>query len=86
MERRLTYTASFDRIGRRRDVAPLVTEVLDDADAGDTFARSVDRYARKYLGSQDVDVLAYEDGTGAILVGGFRRAGTFAWSCQRDDT
>jgi hypothetical protein len=76
----VTYVATFERIGRSRTVAPLTVTVEDGEEAGDRFAERVDRYARRHLGSHDVEVLVYEDGGGSIVVGGIRNAGDFTWS------
>jgi hypothetical protein len=76
----VTYVATFDRIGRSRMVAPLTVTVEDDETAGDRLAERVDRYARRHLGSHDVEVWVYEDGGGSIIVGGIRSAGDFTWT------
>lgn len=49
----MTTTVTFkdSRIGRHRDVAPLVTEATEPLPILD----AVERYARRFLGSRDVD-------------------------------
>ncbi len=67
-----TYTATFDRIGRHHDIQSL--EVTGDADQ---IAETVYRYARKFLGSRDVDVhVDLEEMHGHIYCG-FHTGGTF---------
>lgn len=65
---------TFDRIGRRHDVADLEVEeaTLDDV------CRKVWQYARPKLGSHEVEVeVDLQKRTGTIVVGGARMAGTF---------
>ena len=68
-----SYLASFDRIGRKHDVAPLAV-----AGTEREIEAQILRYARPRLGSQDVDVMVMVDaggGCGVIYVGGVRNAG-----------
>ena len=67
----VAYTATFDRIGRKHDVAPLtVTGTEREIEA------QILRYAWPRLGSRDVDVMVdVQGGHGVILVGGFQNAG-----------
>jgi hypothetical protein len=76
----VTYVATFERIGRQRTVKSLSVTIEDGPEAGGRFAYHVDRYARRHLGSHDVEILVYEDGGGQIVVGGIRNAGDFTWS------
>lgn len=80
----LHYRATFERIGRSRDVAPLEIETPDDETVATVIAEKVFHYARGFLGSRDVDVVAELDseepgagGSGTIFVGGFRAVGQF---------
>lgn len=73
------YRVDFERIGRRRDVAPL--EVA--APAAGELADEVAEYARRYLGSRFfVVVVDLEQMTGRIEGGRF---GTFTISSLEDD-
>lgn len=75
-----TYRVTFDRIGRNHSVPPLdIKRAEPDADY---LADAIFSYARKHLGSREVETYVglSEDGSqgeGGILVGGFRPAGNF---------
>lgn len=76
-----TYRITFDRIGRHHDVDPLITH----ADSGEHLAGLIQDYARRYCRSAEVDAYVRYIGDGAIVVGGFRDAGSFAWTRIGDD-
>lgn len=78
-----TYTCTFDRIGRKHDVAPLVVE----ADNLDDLAERVFQYARPHLMSRDVEVVVGNDGPGedtgrGHIFCGFNTGGTFTITSQ----
>ncbi len=73
-----TYTVTFDRIGRNHDAAPLEVRISDGLPVVDELAEQVHRYARRHLGSREVEVSVDLDTLeGVIVVGGFRPAGSF---------
>lgn len=68
------YRAVFERIGRTRAPQPLEREVPDF----DVLAYEIDKYARKFLGSRDVDVAIFETHNGIgepVSLHGFITAG-----------
>lgn len=67
------YTIRFDRIGRTHDVPPLHTEAED----AELLAGVIYRYARKYLGSRDVNVLADLDEMRGSIICGMNNGGSF---------
>jgi hypothetical protein len=68
-QRRVT----FDRIGRDRDVAPLVSGAGDD-----DLLDEIHRYARPHVRSSELEVLAnFDEGRGFLTVGVLRPAGRF---------
>jgi hypothetical protein len=69
------YLATFDRIGRNHDVAPLA--VTGDADA---IAEQVWRYARTRLGSRDVEVSIDLEARAGRIFAGMRNAGSLTLS------
>lgn len=75
----------FDRIGRTHTVAPMRAALtLPDPDL-DALLTAIGKYARPFLRSSEIDVAAEIDpesgeGSGMILVGGFRNAGSFTVS------
>lgn len=69
----MTYTVTFNRIGREHLVAPLTA----DADNADQLAEQIHRYARPYLRSRDVEVVVdLAAGDGQIFAG-FHSGGEF---------
>jgi D-alanine-D-alanine ligase-like ATP-grasp enzyme len=69
------YLVTFDRIGRNHGVAPLEVKAAGTANS---IAHEVYGYARKYLASSEVEVIAnLDEMRGKIIVGGFRPAGDF---------
>lgn len=67
------YTVTFERIGRERNLPPLVVE----ADGPDHLAEVVYHHARPHLVSRDVEVVVdLGAGTGQIFCG-FNNGGTF---------
>lgn len=69
-----TVTFKDSRIGRRHDVAPLVTEATEPL----AILNDVERYARRFLGSQGVEVDYFRSrGFGSVLVGGWRSVAEF---------
>lgn len=73
-----TYTVTFDRIGRKHDVAPLVVE----ADNLDDLAEHVFQYARPHLMSRDVEVVVSNGGPGedsgrGVINCGWQLGGSF---------
>lgn len=81
-----TYTVTFDRIGRSRNVAPMTVQVEDadkasPEDIADGLAEVIYKYARPHLRSRDVEVVVDLDdlegpGKGYIFCG-FNNGGTF---------
>lgn len=67
------YLITFERIGRKHDVAPLEV-VADDADA---LAEAIYRYARPNLGSRDVEVVVDLDKNRGSILCGFHSGGRF---------
>ena len=66
----MTYTAKFERIGRRRDVPDLVVV----ADTADQMADAIWHYAKGFLGSKWYDVTVdLEAMRGSIEYGRFGR-------------
>lgn len=43
------------------------------------LATVMEKWVRKHLLSREVEVVVYGDGTGAVVVGGFRTVGEFEW-------
>jgi hypothetical protein len=80
MPTKVKYRAEFDRIGRTHNVEPLEVELADGARVADQFAEAIDKYARRFLMSWEVEILVYSDGGGDIIVGGWRNGGTFTWT------
>lgn len=70
-----TYTVTFDRVGRKHDVAPLVVEAADAFD----LAERIYGYVRPHLASRDVEVITPDEGTGYINCG-FNNGGSFTVS------
>lgn len=67
----MTYTVTFERVGRNHDVPPLEVE----SDNADEIAFNIYTYARKFLASRDVEVIVNLDELrGSINYGRF---GTF---------
>lgn len=77
-----TFDLTFDRIGRRRDVAPLVVTVTPKQDdwpgAPDTIAAAVHRYAKGKLMSREYMVEVDLDAGRGVVVAGGRTSGEFA--------
>jgi hypothetical protein len=72
----MKYVVTFDRIGRNHVVQPLVVESANRLSRDDIEAH-IDRYARKFLASRDVDVTVdLESGRGDIFAG-IQSGGTF---------
>jgi hypothetical protein len=69
-----TYEITFDHVGRKHDVPPLVVT----APTLDHLATKIEKYSRKFLLSRDVEIDIDDDGTGQIFVG-FHGGGTFTW-------
>ncbi len=69
------YVATFDRIGRNHNVAPLT--VTGNADA---IAEQVWRYARTKLGSRDIEVSIDLDALTGRIFAGVRNAGSLTLS------
>ncbi|WP_293783599.1 hypothetical protein [uncultured Aeromicrobium sp.] len=67
------YLVSFERVGRRHDVAPLKVSASDVFD----LAEKIYRYVRPMLASREIEVVTPDEGKGSILAGGFRNAGGF---------
>jgi Na+-transporting NADH:ubiquinone oxidoreductase subunit NqrA len=77
MDARTERVVTFDRIGRNRSVPPITTVLL-----GDDLAGRIENYARRFLGSREVEVTVLgtpegEPTDGFIVVGGFRAGGSF---------
>lgn len=73
-QRPVTYRVTFDRIGSKHNVQPQVFEARD----ADDLAQQIHRYARRHLGSREVEVVAdLLERRGSIFVGGFRSGGRF---------
>ncbi|MEV4174035.1 hypothetical protein [Nonomuraea sp. NPDC049709] len=67
------YQVTYERVGRRRDIPPLIVE----AAGADHLAKLVHTDARRYLGSRDVEVrVDLEEMRGSILCG-MRSGGQF---------
>lgn len=65
------YRVEFERVGRRRDIAPQTFTAANP----DDLAEQVWRFVGRYLGSRAYDVFVeIEDGRGSIEAGRF---GTF---------
>lgn len=67
------YTVRFSRIGRHHDVGPLH---LDATDADD-LAEQVYKYARRFLGSRDVEVAVNLEEMRGLIFAGMRNGGDF---------
>ncbi|MGW3808819.1 hypothetical protein [Micromonospora sp. NPDC005113] len=67
------YLVEFDRIGRSRDVSPIVVSALD----ADDLAAQIHRFARPYLMSRDVSVWLGMDNMRGGITCGFNNGGTF---------
>jgi len=66
------YTATFDRIGRRHDVAP-----LEVAGSADDIAEQIYRYARRFLASRDIEVATDLEALSGTIFAGFHIGGSF---------
>lgn len=72
----MTYTVTFDRVGRNHHVAPLVADV-NGSDPAFELAEKIYRYVRPHVMSRGVDVTVDLDaGTGQIFCG-MHNGGTF---------
>jgi hypothetical protein len=67
------YRVMFDRIGRKKEVAPLTVDARD----ADELAEHIYRYARPHLLSRDVEVSADLEAGKGIVFCGFNNGGTF---------
>ncbi|MEU4410683.1 hypothetical protein AB0F88_39785 [Streptosporangium sp. NPDC023963] len=67
------YRVTYERVGRRRDVPPLVVIVA----GADDLAEKVYDDVRPYLMSQDVDVSVDLDGMEGFIFCGFNSGGRF---------
>ena len=73
--KRFKVTFVDGRIGRTRDVAPQEFKARDE---GYALAEQIDRFARKYLMSNGVEVVTFSNGEGSIAAG-FHIVGRFTW-------
>lgn len=64
------------RIGRERDVPDQDFATLR---GGVDLPDAMYSFVRRHLASREVEVVTYADGTGSIIVGGFRPVGAFTW-------
>lgn len=66
-----TFRVTFDRIGRHRDVKPLIVRVHWE-EAADELAARIYGYARKFLVSSDPEVIVnIEEMRGSLGLGRF---------------
>jgi hypothetical protein len=75
-----TYTVTFDRVGRRHDVEPLVVQAADAFE----LAEHIHRHVRSHLLSTFFEVITGDEGPGQINING-RNAGTFTVSFVEDE-
>ena len=70
------YTVAFTRIGRTRNVPPLVVQAAD----ADALAKAIYKHARPYLASRDVEVIVDLDKMCGWICCGFNNGGDFTIS------
>lgn len=76
-----TYTVAFNRVGRRRDVAPMVFKAAD----ADELASLIFQRVKSMLASREVEVAVNLISlTGRIIVGGMRAAGEFTITASQE--
>lgn len=69
----LRVTFEDGRVGRTRGVEPQEFEVSETR----PLSRQLHRFVRQYLRSREVELDFFTDGTGEVVVGGFRTVGRF---------
>lgn len=71
----MTYIVMFNRVGRRRDVEPMIFEGVGSADE---LAALIYKRVRTMVMSREVEVIvSLISLTGRLVVGGMRAAGEF---------
>lgn len=72
------YSVTFKdgRLGRSLGVSP--QEFV--APSPGHLVSVMEEWVRRYLRSREVEIVTYGDGTGAVVVGGFRTVGEFEWA------
>ena len=69
----MSYTISFERVGRNHDVPNLVTGTAD----AQVIAEEVYRIARRHCGSRDLEVAVDLEAMKGNIYAGMHNAGTF---------
>lgn len=71
-----SYTVTFERIGRNRNIAPLAVAVATDLE----LCAEIERYARPHLRSRDFDAVVDLDKGKGFIACGMHSGGDFTVS------
>lgn len=72
----IEVTFTDGKIGRRTGIGP---QFFSTKRGGSDLPEAMFQFVRKHLASREVEIITRADGTGEIIVGGYRVVGTFAW-------